>query len=179
MATTMTNSTLATPRPKAMAVYNFNRAPKLERVDTITNTVSENKRHVSSMSTRKLQCSLQTACSSADFYSGVDVWIRRPNVVNRKLLGSVTSLEGTLPPTVDLTAGHVTVGALFQQEGVGDGPKILVRELLPRVGLACRLSTALELVVTGTGGIVCVTNCRMPSLMLLQIAVPTLSASSN
>ena len=33
------------------------------------------------------------ACSVDNFYSGVNVWLQRPNVVNKRLLGAVTLLE--------------------------------------------------------------------------------------
>lgn len=98
--------------------------------------------------------SLEAACSSEDFYSGVDVWIRRPNVINRKLLGAVIRLEGTLSSAWTskdpLVTDHVTLGELQQkaeQEGVANGSRIVVRELLPRLG---HVHPALELVVIGT-----------------------------
>ena len=37
--------------------------------------------------------SLETACSKEDFFSGLEVWLRRPHVVNRRLLGSVVLQE--------------------------------------------------------------------------------------
>ena len=32
---------------------------------------------------------LETTCSAEDFLSGVEVWVTRPQVVNRRLLGAV------------------------------------------------------------------------------------------
>lgn len=114
------------------------------------------------MSTWELQHSLETSCSSEDFYSGVDVWIRRPNVINRKLLGAVIRLEAPLSTAWTskdpLTCSdHVTVGELQQQpctEQEG-GSRIVVRELLPRLRHA---RPALELVVVGTAGSVLGSN---------------------
>ena len=37
-----------------------------------------------------------TSCSVEDFFSGVDVWLRRPQVVNRRLLGAVILREHVL-----------------------------------------------------------------------------------
>ena len=37
--------------------------------------------------------SVETACSKEDFFSGVEVWLTRPHVVNRRLLGSVVLQE--------------------------------------------------------------------------------------
>lgn len=92
-----------------------------------------------------------------DFYSGVDVWVRRPNVVNRKLLGAVVRLEGPLSSTrtweEDPTdCDHVTVRELQQQpeqEGTADGSRIVVRELLPRSNHLHHSTLELELVVIG------------------------------
>lgn len=102
----------------------------------------------------KPSLTLETSCSSEEFYSGVDVWIRRPNVINRKLLGAMVRLEGTLSSAWiskdPLASDHVTVGELLQkpeQEGVDNSSRIIVRELLPRLG---HVHPALELVVIGT-----------------------------
>ena len=35
----------------------------------------------------------KAACSVDNFYSGVNVWLKRPNVINRRLLGAVTVVE--------------------------------------------------------------------------------------
>lgn len=37
-----------------------------------------------------------TSCSVEDFFSGVDVWLRRPQVINRRLLGAVILREHVL-----------------------------------------------------------------------------------
>lgn len=42
------------------------------------------------------------ACSVANFYSGVEVWMKRPNVVNKRLLGAVTVVEDTVSTDVNL-----------------------------------------------------------------------------
>lgn len=122
----------------------------------------------------RLVHSLKTTCSGGDFYSSVDVWIRRPNVVNRKLLGAVIRLEAPLSPAWaskdPIADGHVTVGELHQepeQGGVASGSRVVVRELLPRLG---HVPPTLELVVIGTGEPCLVVIAEHPiSLMLLQI----------
>lgn len=66
---------------------------------------------------------LETNCGASDFLSGVDVWVKRPQVVNRRLLGAV-----------------VIEGGVAEREGrnrqrQGDRvveEDVLVRELLPR-----------------------------------------------
>ena len=50
---------------------------------------------VSSMEWTKF-ASIETACSKEDFFSGVEVWLTRPHVVNRRLLGSVVLQEETV-----------------------------------------------------------------------------------
>lgn len=86
------------------------------------------------------------------------MWIRRPNVLNRKLLGAVVLLENTLSPVwsscqLDLRElSHVTVGELQLQQEESDGTlqsglgSILVRKLLPRVKY---IEADLELIVVG------------------------------
>ena len=37
-----------------------------------------------------------TSCSVEDFFAGVDVWLRRPQVVNRRLLGAIILREHVL-----------------------------------------------------------------------------------
>ena len=103
----------------------------------------------------ELKHRLKASCSMKEFYSGMEVWVRRPNVVNRKLLGAMVRLEGPLSsswvskdPT---TCDHVTVKELLQQPGqedVVDGSKVVVRELLPRSGNVQH--PTLEVVVMGT-----------------------------
>ena len=64
--------------------------------------------------------SLETSCSAADFLSGVEVWVKRPQVVNRRLLGAVL-VEG------DWVAGTSTCGGARETTD-----RVFVRELLPR-----------------------------------------------
>jgi hypothetical protein len=101
----------------------------------------------------KLKGSVTASCTEEEFYSGVDVWVRRPNVVNRKLLGAMIQLEGPLSASwMSKDLDQVTVGELLQQpeqEGVADGSRIVVRELLPRSSGHVQRPTSLELVVTG------------------------------
>ena len=71
---------------------------------------------------------LETNCSAGDFLSGVDVWITRPQVVNRRLLGAVT--VGGSGPRQEGGAGQLPRGAGGSlEEGEDD---VVVRELLPR-----------------------------------------------
>lgn len=41
----------------------------------------------------RLEGSVSVSCSARDFYSGVAVWLERPNVVNKRLLGAVTHFQ--------------------------------------------------------------------------------------
>lgn len=88
------------------------------------------------------------------------MWIRRPNVINRKLVGAVILLETSLSvsssrlDSSDLS--HVTVGELQSaaaaeepvqgQTCEGNGSKILVRKLIPRTR---HVHSSFELVVIG------------------------------
>lgn len=86
------------------------------------------------------------------------MWIRRPNVINRKLVGAVilleTSVSSSRLDSSDLS--HVTVGELQSaaaaeepvqgQTCEGNGSKILVRKLIPRT---CHVHSSFELVVIG------------------------------
>lgn len=97
----------------------------------------------------KLNHSFETSCSSEAFYSGVDVWTRRPNVVNRKLLGAVVRLEAALSPvwhSLDHeTLSHVTVKELHSAAREQGGSRMVVRELLPRLS---HVQPSLDLVVS-------------------------------
>lgn len=95
----------------------------------------------------ELKYSLQTSCSIEHFFSGVDVWVRRPNVVNRKLSGAVPRLERAFPSELNLLEQtNMTVGEVPEsQEEVGVS-RVLVRELIPRGSGVTRH----ELVVMGT-----------------------------
>lgn len=103
--------------------------------------------------------SVHVRCSVPGFHAGVEVWIRRPNVVDKKLLGSVMQLEGRLSPgwmawVMDPTSGLVTMRELTerwsegrQSSSVGrDRYRFVVRALLPR---RKQLLQSYELVVTG------------------------------
>lgn len=86
------------------------------------------------------------------------MWIRRPNVLNRKLLGAVVLLENALSPVWSSChldpreLSHVTVGELQLQQEESDETlqsglgRILVRKLLPRVKY---IEADLELIVVG------------------------------
>lgn len=97
----------------------------------------------------KLCSSLETSCSGEDFFSGVDVWVRRPNVVNRKLVGVVNLLEASTSPVWGRLAhtDPVTVRELTLQSDKENESKLFVRELIPRERGA---HSSHELVITGT-----------------------------
>lgn len=107
----------------------------------------------------ELTLSLDTLCSVSGFHAGVEVWIRRPNVVDKKVLGAVVELEGKLAlgwrtGLVDCTSGIVTVrelterwGEIKQSSSIEHTPaRFVVRALLPR---RKQLQQSYELVVTG------------------------------
>ena len=70
-------------------------------------------------------CQLQTAADFADFLAGIDVWIRRPHVVNKRVVGASILQERAVP-----------------KDGGSDRPvtgdhlssRQLLRELIPRGG---------------------------------------------
>ena len=73
---------------------------------------------------------LETSCSARDFLSGVDVWVKRPQVVNRRLLGAVI---------VATVGGGACEGTSVDGRVEENVDHVLVRELLPRAkGVAPR-----------------------------------------
>ena len=96
---------------------------------------------------------LETACTWEQFYSGIDVWVKRPNVINRRLLGAVVRLEKSLSSSRKVELGQATIGELIQaldshQTGTsGKDSKVIVRELYPR---SSHVSGGVEMVVIGT-----------------------------
>lgn len=115
---------------------------------------------------RVTHCECAASCSVEDFYSGVDVWLKRPNVVNKRLLGAVIvaendriSTEPTLEVNVDdhMERGRQSMTVLAQlyckelhREGKSEVQsavllKGVVRELLPKMRSSCR---GLEVVLT-------------------------------
>ena len=111
----------------------------------------------------------EASCSVEDFYSGVDVWLKRPNVVNKRLLGAVIVAEDDKIPTectleVDdsgmVRGRHASMAVLAQlyckelQRARSEGDsevqstvllKGVVRELLPKMRSSSR---GLEAVLT-------------------------------
>lgn len=109
------------------------------------------------------------SCSVEDFYSGVDVWLKRPNVVNKRLLGAVIvaeddkiSTECTLEIDDDgmVRGRHASMAVLaelycreLQRAGSEDNSEVqstvllkgMVRELLPKMRSSSR---GLEAVLT-------------------------------
>ena len=89
----------------------------------------------------------ECSCARADFLSAVDVWQRRPNVVNRRLLGAVEERagawgggEGRATATEKEVLASVLAmegGGAASEEGGGEEAEVLwrfaVRELLPRM----------------------------------------------
>lgn len=76
---------------------------------------------------------LETKCSASDFLSGVDVWVKRPQVLNKRLLGAVVIEDETKR---DERRGKEVVD------------EVLVRELLPR---AKKMARGREVVTTTHG----------------------------
>ncbi len=88
---------------------------------------------------------LEAQCSSADFHSGVNVWLTRPGVVNRKVMGAVIHLDHQLayewqdhhyntqpgPPVTVCQVMNAPPRATA--EDCSSRCRLLVRELLPRV----------------------------------------------
>lgn len=75
---------------------------------------------------------LETKCSASDFLSGVDVWVRRPQVINKRVLGAVVMEEETRG----------------ERGGKGMVDEVLMRELLPR---AKKMARGREVVTTTHG----------------------------
>ena len=107
-------------------------------------------------------CEHAAACSIENFYSGVDVWLKRPNVVNKRLLGAVIVAEEEEISTETLLDGDmergrqsmVALAQLYTKElrRMGDltvqsavSVKGMVRELLPKTRSRSR---GLEVVLT-------------------------------
>ena len=64
---------------------------------------------------------LETSCGTEDFLSGLEVWLKRPQVVNRRLLGAV------------LVKGDWDVGGSESVRTTSEArERVFVRELLPR-----------------------------------------------
>ena len=50
----------------------------------------------------RIEAEQPVTCSVGDFYSGASVWLQRPNVVNRRLLGAVILYENeSIRPNTD------------------------------------------------------------------------------
>lgn len=91
---------------------------------------------------------LETKCSASDFLSGVDVWVKRPQVLNKRLLGAVVIEEETK-----------------RDEGRDEGmvDEVLVRELLPR---AKKMARGREVVTTTHGK-----TCKLDSVRVHLITL--------
>ena len=72
-------------------------------------------------------CQLQTAADFSDFLGGVDVWIRRPHVVNKRLLGASILQERAVCED-DGGSGQPTTGSHQDHPS----SRQLLRELIPR-----------------------------------------------
>lgn len=137
-------------------------------------------------------CECVASCSVEDFYSGVDVWLKRPNVVNKRLLGAIIVAEGDKISTEsapevsvddDMERGRQSMVVLaqlyckeLQREGDSEVQsavliKGMVRELLPKMRSSSR---GLEAILTD------LTNhsvifCPLSSLELVPTVVPASS----
>ena len=67
---------------------------------------------------------VETDCSAAEFLSGVAVWVRRPQVVNRRLVGAVL-VEGDWEKVEEMAEREF-------DEAVETRNGVFVRELIPR-----------------------------------------------
>ena len=82
----------------------------------------------------------EVACSGADFHSGVEVWLRRPNVVNKRVLGAVfledKPLEDLSPDSqwVEWLTKLCSDKSFQENETVmfSTGSRMIIRELLPK-----------------------------------------------
>lgn len=76
----------------------------------------------------EVACQLQTAADFADFLAGIDVWIRRPHVVNKRVVGASILQERAVPKDSGsdrpVTGDHLDHASSRQ----------LLRELIPRGG---------------------------------------------
>ena len=115
----------------------------------------------------KAEAECTVSCSVQDFYCGVDVWLERPQVVNRRLLGCVTvhkrQLDQDTSRTLSLHSSddqhqslseeslrvldHLVRCVCEEVEGTCHGD-VIVRRLLPRMK---RMEEGLEVVVIGEG----------------------------
>ena len=69
----------------------------------------------------------ETHCGAADFLSGVSVWLRRPQVVNRRLVGA-TLVRGDWEKVEEVAkAARRETGKAVERRNC-----VFVRELLPR-----------------------------------------------
>jgi hypothetical protein len=145
-------------------------------------------------------CESAASCSVKDFYSGVEVWLKRPNVVNKRLLGAVIVAENDKISTEctaevndgGMVRGRQSMAVLAQlyckdlqraEEGSpGDSEiqstallKGVVRELLPKMRSSSR---GFEVVLTD------LTNrsvifCPLSGSGLEEEAVPTVIPASS
>ena len=89
------------------------------------------------------------ACTDLDFTSALEVWVSRPQVVNKRLLAAVlheNPLEWSEEERLVAADSDLFCGSVVSN---GEGKKrLLVRELLPK---STRVSSGRELVVIGEG----------------------------
>ncbi len=110
----------------------------------------------------KVQAEKIVSCAATDFYSGVEVWLTRPQVINRRLLGCV---EVYSSHAMEHTTTHVhindgcgassevlygdclssLVSCVLSEEG-GARSRVIVRRMLPRMR---NMAESLEAVVIG------------------------------
>lgn len=90
------------------------------------------------------------SCSVSGFYSGVDVWLTRPQVLNRRLLGCVeVYASGSTTHATgngDREEAVSRYRELLNACEVGDNSRVLVRQLLPRLK---NMAESLEGVIIG------------------------------
>ena len=99
---------------------------------------------------------LKAICSVDNFYCGVNVWLQRPNVVNKRLLGAVTVIDEKCVSISSQSGENVgelergrqvlaTLARLYHEEMQGDNTqedavplKGVLRQLLPKMRSALK-----------------------------------------
>ena len=106
---------------------------------------------------KKVEC-LPSQCTAEGFLSGINVWLTRPNVVDKKVLGAASKLEGSLSSEwlQYILSTELTIKELLERcahDGSEEGHvNYVVRALLPR---RKQLDIGYELVVTGNHSMWC------------------------
>lgn len=87
------------------------------------------------------------SCSSGDFFSALEVWISRPQVVNRRLMAAVLQKDSQQWQERESKVWETLSNGC---DVAGLKKRVLLRELLPKY---TRTPPGRELVITGEAGI--------------------------